>query len=611
MIFRRFLWAWLITLSLAGLVEAQRPGFTRAAPEGGRLAPESLLNRSVTSRAVRRSGRITDLRTLEVVVGPEGGRQSIGAIAQEVFREHDEATSRLRGSRGIVGNPRSTDEAYELDDRVILVRTTSAIVSDPAEVARLAPGLVSRRGRGRASPLASLDAESRAGLAAFRTEALTYPAGHPLRAAAERGDEALYHAIEAGLGEVEIVDTYVVPKAAVPVSNGRVVVPRRSDGTFDLPRTSAGTLPARGAAQGTTSSSMGAAAALGAGAGPSIPLTSGGTVGLTNVETSGEHTTSARRLNGFTHGRVWEWERRWNFPSGYLEVGASASYGIGIRIPIVIETTTTPSLIERWGQSPGGGDTAEVRIAARTLDGDASHYTASGLPGSQVFNGHEFVLQLGFGYKVKFRALWKNLIDIDESHDLINRNTSFAPPQSPQWQTVLEYWVPANVTRTEVSLPGVIAGRIQAGARLDAMGSIDLTVEGRMDGQPILVSQGQGGPQASRTLSFPSATTTRTVRVHVPPATSSGERRRFGFEIRDVRYNAQLSVVPGAKITLESLVPGFRGHSWSTTVWLEQFRVNVGGASFGTHEGTQATHGHESARHTYFTERRQTITRPQ
>lgn len=607
MMIRRLLLACLAFTSLAGLAEAQRPGFTRAAPEGGRLAPESLLNRSVTSRAVRRSGRIADLRTLEVVVGPEGGRQTIGAIAQEVFREHDEVTSRLRGSRGIVGNPRSTDEAYELDDRVILVRTTSAIVSNPAEVARVAPGLVSRRGRGPATALASLDAESRAGLTAFRAEALAYPAGHPLQAAAAQGEEALYHAIEAGLGEIEIVDTYVMPKVAVPLSNGRVVVPRRGDGTFDLPRAPGGPGTGRGSAQGTTSSSMGIAAQ---GAIPNLPQTSAGTVSLTNVETSGTHTTSARLLNGFTHGRVWQWERRWNFPSGHLEVGASATYGIGIRIPILIETTTTPSLIERWGPMAGGGDTAEVQITARTLDGNASHYTAAGLASSQVFSGHEFVLQLGFGYKLQFRALWKNWIDINEERDLVNRNTSFVPPQSPQWQTVLEYWVPANITRTEIALPGIISGRIQAGARLDAMGSIDLTIEGRMDGQPIPVSQGQSGPQSSRTLNFPSATTTRTVRVHVPPATSSGDRRRFGFEIRDIRYNAELSVVPGAKVTLESLVPGFRGHSWSTTVWLDQFRVNVGGASFGTHEGTQATHGHEAARANYFTERRQTLTRP-
>src|SRR5690606_2937268 len=130
---------------------------------------------------------------------------------------------------------------------------------------------------------------------------------------------------------------------------------------------------------------------------------------------------------------------------------------------------------------------------------------------------------------------------------------------------------------------------VQAGARLDARGEIELDVVGRLDNNPIMVAQGQQSPTRVQTLRFPARTTERRVRLQVPPPSSPGTRR-FGFEIRNVRYTADLSVVPGARVTLESLVPGFRDHSWSTSLWLDQFRVRLGGATFRTHEGTRETH---------------------
>lgn len=592
--------AWIAVVLCAGCVgvgEAQERRFSRAVPGGAELGEQSLLQRTVNGRRVVRSGRIADLGSLEVAASPEGGRRAVREIAQEAFREHDDLATRLRGSRGLMGAPSSTDEAYELDDRVVLVRTTRAVISDPTQVASAAPGLVSRRPTARPVPLAQLDPESRAGLAAFRTEALRYPAGHPLRTAAEQGDEALYRAIEAGAGEVEIVDTIVVPR--VEPAGRSIGVTRRADGTFELPALRGG------AASGSTAREATIAEAPGPGS--SRPLAPA--VGAGETERSGEHTTRAEMLNGFTRGRTWEWERRWKFPSGHLLVGASAAYGIGLRVPILLETTTTPTLIERWGEHPGPTEEAEVRIRARTLDGDARHYTAAGLASSQVFGGNELVLQLGFGYRVQFRALFKNWIDINEWRDLINESRSFTPPQSGDWESLVELWIPASATRSEVRIPNVIRGSVQAGARLDARGEIELDVVGMLDGNPIMVAQGQQEPTRLRTLRFPTSTAERRVRLQLPPASAPGTRR-YGFEIRNVRYNADLSIVPGARVTLESLVPGFRDRSWSTSLWLEAFRLRVGQATFRTHEGTRETHGHQVARSTYALERPRAEVRP-
>jgi hypothetical protein len=584
--------AWLFALVFGGTAHAQPQGFSRSTAQGGKLGSESLLNRSVKDRKVTRSGRIADLGSIKVAADAKGTTQSISKIAKEVFREHDDVVKKARGNRGIVGNVRSVDEVYELEDRVILVRTTAAVISDANEVRRVAPALVSRKGSARAEPLSSLSAASRAGLKAFRTEARAYPNGHPLREAANKGEEALYQAIVAGLGEIEIVDTVVMPKGVVPVTNGRVAVNRRGDGTFRLQ------------APGKSPPSNGPSGSI-----ETIPIGSGTGPG-SFVSTIGEHSSSARLLNGFTEGHMWEWERRWNFPSGHLEVGASAAYGVGLRIPIVVETTMTPKHIYRWGTTAGPGDTAEVQITARTLDGNSSHYTSAGLQSSQVFGGKEFVLQLGFGYKVQFRALWANLLDIDEWKDLINESKNFTPPQSTSWTPVASFWIPAKATNSRVKIPAVLDGRIQAGVRLDAKGSLDLTIEGRMEGQVIPVSLGANAPAASRTLQFPNPNTTRKVKVHVPPAANVGTRRNFGFEIRDLRYHADLSVVPGAKVVLESLVPGFKGHSWTTELWIDKLRLQLGGLSLGPHAGTKTTHGHEAGRANYHLEEKQVITRP-
>ena len=71
------------------------------------------LQRTVNGRRVVRSGRIADLGSLEVAASPEGGRRAVREIAQEAFREHDDLATRLRGSRGLMGAPSSTDEAYD------------------------------------------------------------------------------------------------------------------------------------------------------------------------------------------------------------------------------------------------------------------------------------------------------------------------------------------------------------------------------------------------------------------------------------------------------------------------------------------------------------------
>src|SRR5690606_35109631 len=152
----------------------------------------------------------------------------------------------------------------------------------------------------------SLDPESRAGLAAFHTEALRYPAGHPLRTAAEQGEEALYRAIDSGAGDVEIVDTVGVPR--VEPSSGRAGLRRRADGTFELPA-------ARGGAVGRAgSTTLRGSATGGTGAAETAPLPGAGRarqdtpiVQPGEVERSGEHSTRAEMLNGFTRGRVWEW----------------------------------------------------------------------------------------------------------------------------------------------------------------------------------------------------------------------------------------------------------------------------------------------------------------
>ena len=66
----------------------------------------------------------------------------------------------------------------------------------------------------------------------------------------------------------------------------------------------------------------------------------------------------------------------------------------------------------------------------------------------------------------------------------------------------------------------------------------------------------------------------------------------------------------GAKVTLESLVPGFKGHSWSTVIWLNDFRIRLGETSFSTHAGTRRTVSATPGQLTYYTDVNERVVQP-
>ncbi|MCA9613951.1 MAG: hypothetical protein KC586_14440 [Myxococcales bacterium] len=598
---KRTWWVWWALVLVASPAFAQP---RRAVNGGSALEDDSLWARSVGSRRVRRQGTVASLGAIEVAAGP-GRRQPLRDVVRAVFAEHDEMATRLRGNRGLIGTPTTVDEAYELDDRVVVVRTTRVNVSNPTEVARAAPSLGLPARAPRPSRLTDLDAESRAGLAAYRAEALRRPAGDPLRAAAERGEEALLQAIEAGYGETEIVDTVVFPTTEV------ASVSRGANGTYEItPSTS--TVASATATRTTTSTSTTTSRTSSVTPSASTVATQTTTATRSMPSSTFDGTRSDQRnfemLNGFTHTRSWEWERKWSFPSGYLKVGASASYGLGVRIPIMLRATMDPTHMVRRGMP--NEDWVDVVVNARTLDAGSSHYTATGLPNNELFDNDEFVLHLGFGYKVKFRALWKNWIDIDEYRDLIDESRDFEPPLGGDWQEVLDFFLPAELTHSSVRIPAVIEGSVRAGVRIDARGELALDAMGTVASRSAQVSQDGGARMNATRMVFDDQGEAHTFRIHIPSTNVNAQERSVGYSLSNLVYTAELSAVPGAKVTLESLVPGFKGHSWSTVIWLNDFRIRLGETSFSTHAGTRRTVSATPGQLTYYTDVNERVVLP-
>lgn len=549
----------------------------RAPGQVATLSADSMLAARINRARVLSKGRLGQLHSKQVELD-NGQRVSIGRIAPKLFQEQDQLQRELpRASRGLFGRVVSADEGYELEDSFVLVRSTSIVVSDP-NIVKQSSALYREFVAGSVNPqqvkVSDLDAAAQRQLRDFiRVEVPRLPAGHPLKAAAAQGEQQLLVALAQGLGDLEIIDTYTIPKRPPRISNGVIQAPKLVNGVFALDQTRALTLKA----------DLGAAKV-------NIPLTpteqqeAPAPSANGSVSGGGTHTFKTKLLNGWTVGHYWEWERTFRFTSGLLRVHTGAWAGLGLRIPIIVEGTVNPT--RTTVNRPTDAETSfHVQLKAYTVDGDTQFYKDAGLSAGKAFRGEEFLCSLGYSYGLKLRALWTDLVNIPTTEVSLDDkcSRSFKPPHGSKL-------IPIKDEYFTIKQLGIkyLNGAIKGGFQLKFDGQIKAAFHTMYDDRPLASYQSDDASKrlsAARTITFKDGAQQHRYVAKLPIMSSPGAKK-YGFKLDALRYQTRVAVTPGLRLELNA---GFKWWSrrWRKTYWLDGFTLELGSITLNRHEGTR------------------------
>lgn len=549
----------------------------RAPGQIATLSADSMLAARISRARVLSKGRISQLHSKQVELD-NGQRVQIGRIAPKLFSEQDQLQRELpRASRGLFGRVVSADEGYELEDSFVLVRSTSIVVSDPG-VVKQSSALYREFIAGAVNPqqvkVSDLDAGAQRQLRDFiRQEVPRLPAGHPLKAAAAQGEQPLLVALAQGQGDLEIIDTYTIPKRPPRISNGVIQAPKLINGVFQLNQTRNMTLKAN----------LGAAKV-------NIPLTP-----VTQQETpapsasgavsgGGTYDFKTKLLNGWTVGHYWEWERTFKFTSGLLRVHTSAWAGLGLRIPIIVEGHVNPTR-NTVNRSTDAETSFRVQFKAYTVDGDTQFYKDAGLSAGKAFRGEEFLCSVGYSYGLKLRALWTDLVNIPTTEvsldDKCSRN--FKPPHGSKLTPIKDEYFTIKQLGFKY-----LNGTIKGGLQLKFDGKIKAAFSAMYDNRNL---QSYNKNDTSRRMSSTQNITFKDGNdqhwyVAKLPVMSSPGVKKYGFKLDALRYQTRVAITPGLRLELNA---GFKWWSrrWRKTYWLDGFTLELGSLTLNRHEGTR------------------------
>ncbi|MGE3907404.1 MAG: hypothetical protein AB7F36_15740 [Reyranellaceae bacterium] len=560
---RLFVFLLLLPWPLAAQAQPQQRPVPNLSLPSTRLDAESLLQRQreFAPNAVRLS--LPALAGRRIADG-DGVEETLDRVATRLFADNAafESQARRAGAGVLVARPQSATEAFDQPDSYVLLRSTRVLVADPAAFARVSPAFASFMAERPSTPAsyAALSPEHKARIDAFiATEAQSLPAGDPLAAAARQGPEAVVRAIAEGKGEFEIVDTFVVPKQPLPRLDGRLQLPRFENGVFRLDRLR--TIDSR------------VLAALAAVQPPTLrpPPPERPSLGV-----EGRHSFEQPFLTGFTLGNSWQWERRWNYFSGFFRVSLGAGYGIGLRVPVKVSGTVSPGGVTR--RAPVDlPDRVTVRLAGETIDGDSDYFRRTGLESGLVMGGNEFVLNAGFYYGLKFRVFWSDIVHIRRTEVGFDLNSDWRAPFGGDRGSG-RIVVPATLTRTQLDL-GVLRGKAEAAFNIGGRGQVGLDYEFTVDDR--VVRRQRLNLRDRNAVAI----------AEEVPALAAGRlgqesSRRYGMRIANPVYQADLDVTPEVQIAVRVGVDGFSRRFSTGWLPLNRFRISLGSIRLERHAGT-------------------------
>lgn len=504
-----------------------------------------------TAPGLVRQGSWSQLKEGKIASGP-GIRKSLGEAMAKALAEHDKFGKELESSRNnaLFGTPKIGSEIFEFPDSFVIVRSTSAVVRDPETLAKqssLFRNYLMGKGPTPRITLADLKPEGIQGLREFmKSDVEKLAADDPLRQAAGKGETSLLQAIADGVGPVELVDTFHVPKTAFPVVDGKLQLPFPSKvlSNFRVARPDDRGEEANARQRETEP------------------------VEKPDLITSGKSEIHAKFLAGFTLGNDWTWNRRWNYPSGFFRITLGAKYGVGLRIPIQVEGEFYPTRAVLKDTRNRSLETT-FAMRARAVDGDESFYRDTGIPENLLFGAKEAVLEAQFGFGYKFRALWTDISSRPFSYFGLDFSENFTPPTGRDGDAPV-ISIPPHLTHTAFDFGG-LDGSATFGIRLVGTGTIQFDYETMAAGKTI------------QTKKIESRSTDRQTINGLIPA----EATDYGFRLKNPAYRYDLELVPTVKLNGRVHCPGFsRGIS---TGWIDlnSLAIDVGTVSLERHAGTR------------------------
>jgi hypothetical protein len=526
--------------------------------------PEDPLAKRINLERPIRQGSLNDFKNITFKIN-DTSSVSLGRISEKAFVEQDQIKSVLQSIRspGVLAQaPEFKTEVLEFKDAFAVTKSTTLVVSNPEVLSRSSPllkGFGGRKLKPNQRLLPSLNQQKLQGFRQYlQNDVPKLSPNDPIRLAAQQGEEAVLKAIAEGKGQYEITDTFIIPKNPFPVVNGKMVFPFRTTylNQMDSEGNDRGLDQRVGQNQVTQRETR--------------------PVEKPSVKTSGEADFHTEFLAGFTKGNAWHWRRRWDYPSGFFRISLAASYGVGCRIPIQVDGKVSPTniLIKDVEDKPAEFKTD---IKVQTLDADASFYRRAGLPQNLIFDGKEAVLEASFGFGMKLRALWTDILPIPYTEiGIPSQSQSFKPPLGNE-NVGPVIAVPPEVTQTVFNF-AALKGFAQFGVRLKGDGKVSLEY------QPALGEQ----KLEKKELTFRST-------VSVPekrelPGVRSNQaafHNNFGFTLSNPKYKVDLSLVPVVQIDADIGVDWLSKHFTTGWIDLNAFTLHLGSLSFGRHSGTR------------------------
>lgn len=493
------------------------------------------------------------------------GQLAVKDVAAAAFVEDAELKRQLQaGRKGLLADPVVDEEVVETDTATILSTTTRAVVVDPNEVRKASPEFARFRAGKQKAKLGELDAKTRKAFDEFYAQAKTFPANHPLSKAAAQSEQKLLDAVVAGQGDMAVTTTIVIPKhGRKRDASGKLVQPTRAkDGSLEFSALAPQSI--RGVQQYSTS---------------------------VEETTEGTRTYTSKFLTGFTEGDQWEWSRRWDFPTGgYFRVKASAWYDYGLRVPVQITGTLTPTSI----QVTGGDKPSEfeVELKASALDAAKSYYEDLGLKSADLHDGKELVLSAGLQITFTLHVLGTDINERLPKNDAFDFSQNFRPPFGDCGTNCgFNVWIPAEITRTSVNILGIIKGSARAGVNVSGNGSIQADFEA-LSGTTVVQSWGRGNKKSAankRRLSFGSASQALS-QLSEAPVLGGLSFCDYGYRLSSPGYQWGIVLTPGVRADIDISLWPIKETFTVQPLWLDALAIRLGNLSLGPHAGSKTSY---------------------
>ncbi|KAF0244496.1 MAG: hypothetical protein FD180_2457 [Planctomycetota bacterium] len=530
-------------------------------------AGERDVERFVRGRKALRRGSLESLRSHKISIG---GRRTAAAgdVAKRLFADHNAFTGEIRkGRAALKADPEIEEEVVEVEGSTILTTSTSMTVVDPEALRKVSPEFAKfRSGKLASAKLAELDQKARADFDDFKKKALSFAAEHPLKKAADAGDQELLTALAEGKGDVRVTTTVVIPNGPLGYDDaGKPSPPKKSaEGLFDYeadPKKVGKRAP-----------------------GSREPVDAG-----PSTKEKGHAVFKAKFLAGDTEGQSWVWSRRWEVPTGHFSVTARAWYSYGLRIPIEITAKTDPATIERTGDKDLDSNFS-VYLKARAFDAGTSFYEEVGLSGDDLHDGKEFVLSAGFQVTFSLKVFGLKINSSLPKDDDFGFSQNFAPPFGASGtESGFDIWIPSEVTHTRVSILGVVVGSLEAGVNVSGKGTIyaDYTaLYGKDELKSWYPGQEDDAKKLNR-LKWEADGPERRLISELPALEHKGGKKDFGCVLSRPEFEWAMRLTPGVRGVIAVHAKPIYNDSYTIgPLWLDELAFDIGTWKLGAHPGT-------------------------